>query len=517
MKKKFTVLLISLILVSSVGVIMPKLAGQEPEPTTIPLVEDCGCHQTQDPILPSTNGCYVMNNPIDCTRLQVTKPATRLKDIPAEFSWKDHNSTDWTTPAKNQGNCGSCWDFAAMGALESRIKISENCASLQPDLSEQYVLSCLPAAANHYGQGCLGGDPYNAYYYIMNTTAEGNNANGIIPESCFPYQASHTIPCSDKCPDWMDELIPLTGCNYSFFDLGYATEENTNIIKSILYEHGPIAVALNVTNDFINFWMVHHSSESYYPDTHEAWGNQLNHIVVLVGWKDDSSIPNGGYWIVKNSWGPIWGYDGFFNLEYYALYFGMYFATADYDPSSVNWAPIVDAGGLYHGVVNETVTFDGTGSIDPDGDSMTYAWDFGDNTTGQGPTPTHSYSAQGTYGVTLTVMDTTGHIGTDSGLVGVGEEPLLIDATGNLGIDITVKNTVDYEVTNLDWVVNISGHVLPRITNGSIPQLSYQQKYTYHIPVIGLGFGTLTITVENIQRTEKFFVIGPFVFGLRMQ
>ena len=97
----------------------------------------------------------------------------------------------------------------------------------------------------------------------------------------------------------MNHLIPLTDCNVTFLDLGYATKENTNIIKSIIYEEGPIAVALNVNQEFISYWNIHHSSDDYYPDTHEPWGNQLNHIVVLVGWKDDPTIQNGGYWIVK--------------------------------------------------------------------------------------------------------------------------------------------------------------------------------------------------------------------------
>ena len=47
-------------------------------------------------------------------------------DLPYYFSWKDHEGYDWTTPAKNQGSCGSCWVFAAIGAIESCIKISEN-------------------------------------------------------------------------------------------------------------------------------------------------------------------------------------------------------------------------------------------------------------------------------------------------------------------------------------------------------------------------------------------------------
>jgi PKD domain-containing protein/PEGA domain-containing protein len=52
-----------------------------------------------------------------------------------------------------------------------------------------------------------------------------------------------------------------------------------------------------------------------------------------------------------------------------------------------------------------TVTFTSQGASDPDGDSLTYSWDFGDGSTGTGQTTTKVYSASGTMNVTLTVSD----------------------------------------------------------------------------------------------------------------
>ena len=130
---------------------------------------NCGCSNVIFEEGQNHNQMYsIMKKPIDCSKLTITQKEFSTIDVPEEFSWRDFEGEDYTTIAKNQGNCGSCWDFAAMGALESRIEIREECSKLNPDLSEQYVLSCLPAAANYYGEGCWGGTPYGAYYYMMN-------------------------------------------------------------------------------------------------------------------------------------------------------------------------------------------------------------------------------------------------------------------------------------------------------------------------------------------------------------
>jgi len=70
-----------------------------------------------------------------------------------------------------------------------------------------------------------------------------------------------------------------------------------------------------------------------------------------------------------------------------------------------NREPIADAGGPYSGDTGSIIVFDGSGSNDPDGDNLAYAWDFGDGTTGTGATPEHSYAAADTYTVGLVVGD----------------------------------------------------------------------------------------------------------------
>jgi PKD repeat protein len=69
-----------------------------------------------------------------------------------------------------------------------------------------------------------------------------------------------------------------------------------------------------------------------------------------------------------------------------------------------NVPPLADAGDSVSGK-GLRITFDGTRSSDPDGNIVSYAWRFGDGSTGTGPTPTHTYATPGAYFVILTVTD----------------------------------------------------------------------------------------------------------------
>jgi mono/diheme cytochrome c family protein len=82
-------------------------------------------------------------------------------------------------------------------------------------------------------------------------------------------------------------------------------------------------------------------------------------------------------------------------------------ATASVEISApvVNLQPVADPGGPYTGEPGVAVAFDGSGSSDPNGDALTWSWEFGDGAMGSGPTPSHAYAAAGEYTVSLTVND----------------------------------------------------------------------------------------------------------------
>ena len=80
---------------------------------------------------------------------------------------------------------------------------------------------------------------------------------------------------------------------------------------------------------------------------------------------------------------------------------------------TTNGLPIANAGMSHFVDVDEDATFDGLGSSDPDGTISMYHWDFGDGTNGSAAIVTHSYPAEGTYLVMLTVTDNSGGIDKD--------------------------------------------------------------------------------------------------------
>ncbi|MEZ4455746.1 MAG: PKD domain-containing protein [Gemmatimonadales bacterium] len=92
-------------------------------------------------------------------------------------------------------------------------------------------------------------------------------------------------------------------------------------------------------------------------------------------------------------------------------------------PPPTNQPPVAQANGPYSGNAGDPITFSSAGSTDPDGTIASYAWTFGDDQSGTGASPTHSYSAAGTYQVTLTVTDDDGATAESQATVTVTSQP----------------------------------------------------------------------------------------------
>ncbi len=258
--------------------------------------------------------------------------------IPSQFDWRDFGIL---TGVRDQSFCGSCWAFAGVAQLESAIYRYEGNAA---DLSEQQVLDC------SYDSGCDGGYTYYALEYIYN--------NGIILESSRPYKA-----VEGAC-DIQEQPV------YFIKDFGdvwvgdNALAARVKAFKDAIINDGPIATYMIVYQDFNGY-----SGGVYMQNSDVVDGG---HMVLVVGWKDDPSISTGGYWIIKNSWGPSWGESGYFRIGYGQAEIDTYFTTLVYATKTSNNPPAFTSNiGNKSGVEMESISFSALAN-DPDGDDIIY-------------------------------------------------------------------------------------------------------------------------------------------------
>jgi PKD repeat protein len=94
--------------------------------------------------------------------------------------------------------------------------------------------------------------------------------------------------------------------------------------------------------------------------------------------------------------------------------------------------PVANAGGPYSAIEGTPVAFDARASTDEGNDIVSYAWDFGDGTTGTGPTPAHTYALMGTYTASLRITDAEGAIDDATATVNVLNQPGTSESYCNL-------------------------------------------------------------------------------------
>ncbi|KAI4905618.1 hypothetical protein NFI96_022335 [Prochilodus magdalenae] len=211
--------------------------------------------------------------------------------LPEHWDWRDVNGVNFVSPVRNQASCGSCYSFASMGMLESRIRVLTN-NSATPTFSPQQVVSC-----SQYSQGCDGGFPYLIGKYIQDF--------GIVEEKCFPYTAADS-PC--KVPA---ACVRHYTSEYHYVGGFYGGCSETAMMLELVRD-GPLGVAFEVYGDFMSYkeGIYHHTGLRDTVNPFEL----TNHAVLLVGYGRCHKTGE-KYWIVKNSWGTNWGENGYFRIR----------------------------------------------------------------------------------------------------------------------------------------------------------------------------------------------------------
>ncbi|XP_067874330.1 pro-cathepsin H [Heterodontus francisci] len=239
-----------------------------------------GINQFSDLTFSEFKSLYLMKKPQNCSATQGNHYSS-AGQLPEFVDWRQKGK--FVTPVKNQGACGSCWTFSTTGCLESVIAI--NSGKLL-SLAEQQLVDCAQNFKNH---GCAGGLPSQAFEYIKYN-------RGLETEQDYPYEGKDGS-CRfqpSKAAALVKEVVNIT-------------EYDEAGMMDAVAKLNPVSFAFEVTDDFLQY------KEGVYSNPNcSSTPDKVNHAVLAVGY----GVSNGTkYWIVKNSWGPYWGIDGYFYIE----------------------------------------------------------------------------------------------------------------------------------------------------------------------------------------------------------
>jgi len=208
-------------------------------------------------------------------------------------------SWDWRTKGvvsaiQDQGQCGSCWAFSTISAVESAVAIKTGNLT---KLSEQEIVDCSHACVLEVGQqvcnqGCNGGWPWSALTDLIAWKGEE-----LLTK--YPYTAT-TDTCKKKAND---TILPIT--NYTCLSGPKLADET--VMAAFLAANGPLSIAMDA--NILQSYKSGIIKPGRIFDTCSK--TQLDHAINIVGYGTQGKED---FWIVRNSWGTSWGEQGYFRI-----------------------------------------------------------------------------------------------------------------------------------------------------------------------------------------------------------
>ncbi len=245
---------------------------------------------------------------------------TLINRLPSYYSLIQNG---FTTQVKDQQSSGNCWAFTALAVLESCLK---KATGREFDLSEENMKNIIAL--------------YSDYGWDIDT-----NDGGFDPMP-WGYLTSWLGPVleSDDIFDDKSVLSPIINSILHIQNIVFLkrnTYTDNDEIKTAIMKYGAVGTSIYMDGYYLT------QGKNYF-----CWNTYAsNHAVTIVGWDDNYSrehfkfgsyAEGDGAWIVKNSWGPNWGEDGYF----YVSYFDKSFAKVGVDATA------------YTFILNDTIKFD---------------------------------------------------------------------------------------------------------------------------------------------------------------
>ncbi|KAK1935635.1 Counting factor associated protein D [Phytophthora citrophthora] len=207
-----------------------------------------------------------------------------VEDLPATWDWREHSAV---TPVKNQGQCGSCWAFSAVAAMECAYALTTGTLE---SFSEQELVDC---TLNGIDTCNHGGEMSEGYEEIIN-----NHKGKIDREEDYEYTAESKGVCNAKD----DKAIG------HFTSYANITSGDEGALQAAIATKGVQAVAIDASS--FTFQLYRHGVYSW-----PLCGNApdaLDHGVAAAGY---GVYKTKDYWLVKNSWGNSWGMKGYIMMS----------------------------------------------------------------------------------------------------------------------------------------------------------------------------------------------------------
>jgi len=261
----------------------------------------------------TSEGYYLGETPspliLNFDNLQVST----TRSLPVSYDLRTISGGAYITSVKDQGEEGACWAFATYAAVESYRKKQ---SGITYDLSEQNLATChrfdwLPSQ---------GGNQNISTAYL-------SRRSGPISEANDPY----TLPSNPNC---VEGLTPVAYVGEARYLPGKGSGSySADIIKQTIIDNGALYVNMCFDNNYMNY-----TDKTYYYNGTES----TNHGVAVVGWDNTKVVTGGsaatpssqGAWIIKNSWGPGWGENGYFYISYEDT---KALTSVAYFPSNINY------------------------------------------------------------------------------------------------------------------------------------------------------------------------------------
>ncbi|KAG6452924.1 digestive cysteine proteinase 2 [Manduca sexta] len=197
--------------------------------------------------------------------------------LPYEYDLRLLGLISWV---KNQEDCGSCWSFGTTAAMEGAL--ARRNGGMLLSLSNQALIDC---AWPHGARGCDGGSDNAAYEWMMQY--------GLPTVAEYGPYLNKDGYCRIKN---MTMIYPIKG----FTDV---PPYNVEALKVAIINHGPLSASVHITDSFQLY-----AGGIFYDASCSSDPAMLNHEVSLVGY---GTLNQETFWILKNSWGPTWGVDGY--------------------------------------------------------------------------------------------------------------------------------------------------------------------------------------------------------------